>query len=258
MLFRLLVCTRARVHLDPSTLSLALLLLPSLLVVVTASPTASRTFAAEASRSRTPPSAVTPEDAQAFFARTLSLPSSAADAAIPADIALQALTHKSYQFVHRISHPPPYTAAEIAQNQASHNGRLSFLGRRALAAYQAMFLHAALGSSEAVREADVLRGRDIESMLAALRHVNNLGRFVGDKWGIESVMRWDRNTVSGREGVARCERSVAQDRHHEAVGGDDDGPGQQVPVTAAVGLLAVVLVFSLRNPPPLPTPVTTC
>lgn len=149
---------------------------------------------------------ITASEAQEFLSHTLQLPSSAA---IPEQLALQTLTHKSYQFVHRMSHPPPYTAAEIEQGQASHNARLAFLGRRAIGAYQAMFIHSALGTSEAVRQADLLRGRDIESMLAALRHYNNLGLLVGDKWKVGDVMRWDRAEVSGGCG---CRRAVCRAR----------------------------------------------
>lgn len=43
---------------------------------------------------------------------------------------------------------------------------------------------------------DFLRGRSLEAKLEALRHVNNLGREVGERWEVDSVMRWDRNEVS--------------------------------------------------------------
>jgi hypothetical protein len=36
----------------------------------------------------------------------------------------------------------------------------------------------------------------LEEKLEALRHVGNLGREVGGQWDIESVLRWDRNSVS--------------------------------------------------------------
>jgi len=131
----------------------------------------------------------------------LSLPESAA---FPPDLALQILTHKSYRFVHRIAHPPPYTAAEIAQGQVSHNGRLSFVGRRAIAAYLAMFLHeASAGSAERIRALDFVRDSDtdIEGKMDNLRHVNNLGRTVGQKWNVGSVMRFDRQEVSEQVGA---------------------------------------------------------
>jgi dsRNA-specific ribonuclease len=77
-----------------------------------------------------------------------------------------------------------------------HNSRLSFLGRRAIASYLALFVHEAIGTSTQLKDMDFLRGKTLEEKLEALRHVNNLGREVGERWGIDSVMRWDRNHVS--------------------------------------------------------------
>lgn len=98
--------------------------------------------------------------------------------------------------MHRLAHPPPYTAAEIAQSQVSHNARLGFVGRRALAAYTAMFVHSSMSTTNEVYAADFLRGKDIAGKLEALRHQNNIGRTVGDRWQIGEVMRWDNNEVS--------------------------------------------------------------
>lgn len=154
---------------------------------------------------------VTAAQAQAYLSSILSLPA----AAFPPELALQILTHKSYRFVHRVAHAPPYSAAELAQGQASHNGRLSFIGRRAIAAYGAMFVHSAVGTAEKAYAADFLRGKDIETKLEDLRHANNLGRTVGDKWGVGEVMRFDRQEVSASSGQrtasgASCaERSVS-------------------------------------------------
>ena len=70
------------------------------------------------------------------------------------------------------------------------------MGRRAIASYLALFVHEAVGTSTELKDLDFLRGKTLEEKLEALRHVNNLGREVGDRWGIDSVMRWDRNAVS--------------------------------------------------------------
>jgi hypothetical protein len=43
---------------------------------------------------------------------------------------------------------------------------------------------------------DFSKGKSLEEKLEAMRHVNNIGREVGRPWGIEGVMRWDRNQVS--------------------------------------------------------------
>jgi hypothetical protein len=59
-----------------------------------------------------------------------------------------------------------------------------------------MFVHEAIGSSTQLKDMDFLRGKSLEEKLEALRHVNNIGREVGLAWGIEGVMRWDRNQVS--------------------------------------------------------------
>jgi dsRNA-specific ribonuclease len=135
------------------------------------------------------------DEASAYLSSILSLPAGT----FPPELALQTLTHKSYRFVHRMAHAPPYTEAEMAQSQVSHNARLSFVGRRALAAYTAMFVHSSMPSTNAVYAADFLRGKDIEGKLNALRHQNNIGRVVGDRWQIGEVMRWDQNEA-GRDG----------------------------------------------------------
>lgn len=70
------------------------------------------------------------------------------------------------------------------------------MGRRAIASYLALFVHEAVGTSTELKDLDFLRGKTLEEKLEALRHVNNLGREVGDRWGIDGVMRWDRNAVS--------------------------------------------------------------
>jgi hypothetical protein len=79
-----------------------------------------------------------------------------------------------------------------------HNTRLSFLGRRAIASYLAIFVHEAIGTSTQLKDMDFSKGKSLEEKLEAMRHVNNIGREVGRPWGIEGVMRWDRNQVSLR------------------------------------------------------------
>ena len=111
---------------------------------------------------------------------------------------------------------------------ASHNARLSFLGRRALATYLAMFVHSSVVSSSELRNLDFLRGRSLESKSEAMRMVQNVGREVGTHWRVGDVMRWDRNEVGrhppstpqGEElmmsGVAlRRERRRARQRYRE-------------------------------------------
>lgn len=93
--------------------------------------------------------------------------------------------------MHQIRH----ARSELEGSSVPHNSRLSFLGRRAIASYLALFVHEATGTSTQLRDMEFLRGRSLEEKLEALRHVNNLGREVGGRWGIESVMRWDRNQV---------------------------------------------------------------
>jgi hypothetical protein len=57
-----------------------------------------------------------------------------------------------------------------------------------------------MSSSRELQALDFLRGHALEDKLAAMRHLNNLGREVGERWGVGEVMRWDRNQVSD----ARC------------------------------------------------------
>ena len=67
-----------------------------------------------------------------------------------------------------------------------------------------MFVHSALPTSAALHTVDFLRGRGLEAKLEALRHVNNLGREVGEPWGVGDFMRWDQNPVSPRHACADC------------------------------------------------------
>lgn len=132
-------------------------------------------------------------EAQSFFINLLGLPNSAA---FSPELSLQILTHKSYRYAHRVSDTLSSTSAEREQSQASHNSRLAFIGRRALAAYSAMFVHSVLGHTSSADQAEFRRNRDMESRLDALRDPLNIGQHVGSAWGLESVMRWDKIPVS--------------------------------------------------------------
>jgi dsRNA-specific ribonuclease len=117
-------------------------------------------------------------------------------------LALQILTHKSYRFTYLPQtphlHPAP-TPAEVENAQtAAHNARLSFLGRRAIASYLTMFLHAAMASEgQTLRSVSLLRPTEsLSEKLDNMMHVVNVGRAVGRKWGLDKVTRWDGNQVS--------------------------------------------------------------
>lgn len=134
--------------------------------------------------------------AQSYLTDLLHLPESRQ---FPPELALQILTHKSYRQVHAIRHARSELEVEAERSSVPHNSRLSFMGRRAIASYLALFVHEAIGTSSKLKDLDFLRGRSLEDKLEALRHVNNLGREVGGPWGIDSVMRWDRNQVSSSQ-----------------------------------------------------------
>ena len=117
-------------------------------------------------------------------------------------LALQILTHKSYRFTYLPQtphlHPAP-TPAEVENAQtAAHNARLSFLGRRAIASYLTMVLHAAMASEgQTLRSVSLLRPTEsLSEKLDNMMHVVNVGRAVGRKWGLDKVTRWDGNQVS--------------------------------------------------------------
>lgn len=153
------------------------------------------------------PSRIDPSSAQAYLSDLLRLPASSA---FPPDLALQLLTHKSYRYAHAIRQSSPRSSysspssssigsspeLELEAACAPHNARFSFLGRRALASYLALFVHSSISSSRELKALDFLRGHALEDKLAAMRHLNNLGREVGERWGVGDVMRWDRNLVS--------------------------------------------------------------
>ena len=142
------------------------------------------------------PSTTTPESAQAYLTDLLHLPPSRA---FPPALALQILTHKSYRFVNLIRHGPSSSTPTAGDEwAANHNARLTFLGRRALASYLALFVHSSIMSCAELRGMDFLRGRSLENKLEAMRVEVNLGREVGTPWGVYDVMRWDRNGVSLR------------------------------------------------------------
>ncbi|WVQ75034.1 hypothetical protein IAR50_004643 [Cryptococcus sp. DSM 104548] len=135
----------------------------------------------------------TPEAAQSYLTNLLSLPPSRQ---FSPSLALQILTHKSYRFSHPVRSISPEDPSAILESSAPHNSRLAFLGRRALTTYLALFVHEQFaGSSGKLREqgGDFLRGKDLDQRLANLRHPSNLGRVLGGEWGLEDVMRWDKN-----------------------------------------------------------------
>ncbi|ORY34897.1 hypothetical protein BCR39DRAFT_447387, partial [Naematelia encephala] len=163
----------------------------------------------------------TPESAQSYFTELFHLPP---DRQIPPSLALQILTHKSFRNVKLLRHssspssssssfsssststsslsssPSPSSSSytHTLEQLASHNARLSFVGRRALASYFTMFLHSALAAVSSqrglgLRDLDFLRGRSLQEKLDALRDAQNLGREVGSNWSVLDVMRWDEN-----------------------------------------------------------------
>ena len=143
-------------------------------------------------------STLTPDGAQQYLTDLLHLPPSQQ---IPPKLALQILTHKSYRFVslprNPYLQPAPLPEEEDNNWAASHNARLSFLGRRAMSTYLAMFVHAAVATSGVpLHQLDFLRGRSLETKLANLSHVTNVGREIGAAWGVQDVVRWDHNPVS--------------------------------------------------------------
>ncbi|GFZ50074.1 hypothetical protein JCM24511_07827 [Saitozyma sp. JCM 24511] len=154
------------------------------------------------------PSRIDPSSAQAYLSDLLRLPASSA---FPPDLALQLLTHKSYRYAHAIRQSSPRFSSsvggspelELEASCAPHNARFSFLGRRALASYLALFVHSTMSSSRELQALDFLRGHALEDKLAAMRHLNNLGREVGERWGVGEVMRWDRNQTSLSTGDLR-------------------------------------------------------
>ncbi|KAL7424922.1 hypothetical protein Q5752_000609 [Cryptotrichosporon argae] len=190
-------------------------------------PALSRTFAAPAYAAEPEPSPsyarapstgahTTALSAQAYISDMFRL---APSAALPPPLALQALTHKSFRYAHRL---------RAEQGYAAHNARLGFVGRRALAGYLAMWLHEAAvrGGAEAVgrqrpraegyaygqgEQADGLGqgegwtafwgSRSVEARVEALMNPTNIGREVGAAWQVADVMRWDGNDTS-REGGA--------------------------------------------------------
>lgn len=141
-------------------------------------------------------SSTTPGIAQSYLTEILHLPP---HRQFPPSLALQILTHKSYRFTH-IPDPnrlvPSPTPAEQDNWAANHNARLTFLGRRAIQSYLAMFIHSAIASSGTqLKNLDLLRGKGLEERLEIIRHTYMLGRMVGSQWDVEKYIRWDGNQV---------------------------------------------------------------
>lgn len=151
---------------------------------------------------------LTPSRAQTYLSELLHLSPSQA---FSPETSLQALTHKSYRYAHLVRHPSSSrrsarsdsdfgltnsnSAPADKPSSVSHNARYSFLGRRAIATYLALFVHSHLQSSMKLRDGsvDFLRGKRLEEKLDGLRHATNIGREVGSRWGVGDVMRWDHN-----------------------------------------------------------------
>ncbi|CAD6933378.1 unnamed protein product [Tilletia controversa] len=108
--------------------------------------------------------------------------------ALPDNVLLQLITHESHNLAHR--HASPQQGHDIL-TAGAHNRRLSFLGRRALHAFLALFLHGVVSSStaqEARRAADeILRSPDA---LDVILHTGRLGDRPGRALELEQVMRW--------------------------------------------------------------------
>lgn len=58
-----------------------------------------------------------------------------------------------------------------------------------------MFVHSNIRSSVDLVDSGFLGGKSLEEKLENLRHVVNLGREVGSRWGVGEVVRWDHNEV---------------------------------------------------------------
>lgn len=145
-------------------------------------------------------STLTGTQAQQYLTELLHLPQ---NHQFDPKLSLQMLTHKSYRFNYLPKNPnltPTPTPAESETFYSAHNARLSFIGRRAISSYLTMFLHASLaikGSTTRVQGVGLLQpGEDLATKVSNLMHLNNVGRTVGVKWGIDKVVRWDGNHVS--------------------------------------------------------------
>ncbi|EIW71678.1 hypothetical protein TREMEDRAFT_60601 [Tremella mesenterica DSM 1558] len=100
--------------------------------------------------------------------------------------------------------------SNLGPTLVSHNARLSFLGRRAISSYLTLFVHSALPTSGSLRNVDFLRGETLDKKLDNMRHVNNLGRTVGDHWHVGEVMRWDKNPTSLESDHAKIKGMVVE------------------------------------------------
>ncbi len=143
-------------------------------------------------------SPLTAQQASTYLSKLLALPSSRP---FPPALALRILTHKSYIGSHvlgsgfrsRQIEPEP----EENEGGAAHNARLAFIGKRAFRLYFLMFLHrTALVSPRGMGGMGL---GDVEERCDNLMHLLNLGREVGERWGVGEVLRWTGNReVSGR------------------------------------------------------------
>jgi hypothetical protein len=134
---------------------------------------------------------LTSQEASEYLNNLLALPSSRP---FPPALALRILTHKSYIGSHVLGagfRTRTQQNTQPAEGGAAHNARLAFLGKRAFKAYFLMFLHRA--AMQTPRGLDGLQLGDIDERSDNLTHPLNLGREIGERWGLGDVMRWSSN-----------------------------------------------------------------
>ncbi|KAE8210098.1 hypothetical protein CF327_g5985 [Tilletia walkeri] len=113
--------------------------------------------------------------------------------ALPDNVLLQLITHESHNMGRRAAYALEGTSSSAdILSAGAHNRRLSFLGRRALHAFLALFLHGLSASTSIAEEArraadELLRSPDA---LDVILHTGRLGDRPGRALQLEQVMRW--------------------------------------------------------------------
>ncbi|KAL9931569.1 hypothetical protein V8E36_009566 [Tilletia maclaganii] len=112
--------------------------------------------------------------------------------ALPDNVILQLITHESHNMGRNLNHSSQSSADVLSAG--AHNRRLAFLGRRALTAFLALFLHGlsaglATGSNAEVKRAadELLRSPDA---LDVILHTGRMGDRPGRALRLDEVMRW--------------------------------------------------------------------